>query len=280
LKIEEGVTGLIGPNGAGKSTLIKLMLGLIKPTSGEIRVFGLDPWAHGEDLRRKIGILHEKPIFPKWATGYDLLKLVSKIREVSNIDKEVKETLTNVGLWDARYIRIGEYSAGMIQRLGIAQALIGTPELIILDEPTANLDPKVRVDVLDLLKIVRDRGSSILISTHVLAELEKLCESIIVIEGGVIRDSGNLKGLAKKYYAYSFAIKSSNQKEIADALSNINYVKDITLRKDEILVRTSSPEELLEWLNHQKTKIETFHIKEEPGLLERIYFEATKQEKI
>ena len=138
LTINRGVTGLIGPNGSGKTTLIKIVLGLIRPTGGRVRVFGADPWVKGKYVRSRIGVLHEKPRFPGWATGYDFLKFVGELRGLREPDREAKRMLRMVGLWDARNKRIGEYSAGMVQRLGIAQALIGYPELIILDEPTAN----------------------------------------------------------------------------------------------------------------------------------------------
>lgn len=278
LKLEEGVTGLIGPNGAGKSTLIKLILGLIKPTSGKITVFGLDPWTNGESVRRRIGVLHEKPSFPSWATGYDLLELVGKLRGVDNIDREIEETLTKVGLWDARNSKTAEYSAGMVQRLGIAQAIIGRPEMVILDEPTANLDPKMRVEALEILKAIREEGSSMLISTHILPELERVCESVIIIEKGAIVDNGSLESLAEKNYAHSFAIKANKPKELMETLSQLDYVRDVTLRQDEVSVRTSNPKQLLEKLEKNEKINKISHVREETGLLERIYFEASKQD--
>ena len=275
LKLEEGVTGLIGPNGAGKSTLIKLILGLIRPTSGQISVFGLNPWTNGETVRRRIGVLHEKPSFPSWTTGYELLELVGKLRGVNDLTHEVREALTKVGMWDARDTKIAEYSAGMVQRLGIAQAIIGRPEMVILDEPTANLDPKMRVEALEILKAIREEGSSMLISTHILPELERVCESVIIIEKGTVIDNGSLESLAEKYNAYNFTIKSSEPKELMETLSRIEYVRDITLRQDEVSIRTSNPRQLMEWLDEHKTNIGVTHVREETGLLERIYFEAS-----
>jgi ABC-type multidrug transport system ATPase subunit len=278
LKLEEGVTGLIGPNGAGKSTLIKLILGMIKPTGGKIRVFGLDPWTRGESVRKRVGVLHEKPIFPGWATGIDLLELVGKLRGVNDLDREIKETLTKVGMWDARNAKMAEYSAGMVQRLGIAQAIIGKPEMIILDEPTANLDPKMRAEALEILKAISEEGSSMLISTHILPELERVCESVTIIEKGTVIDNGLLESLAEKYYAYSFTIKSSEPKELMETLSQLKHVRDVTLRQDEVSIRTSNPKQLMEWLDEHKTNVGVTHVREETGLLERIYFGATKQD--
>lgn len=275
LNIEEGVTGLIGPNGAGKSTLIKIILGLIRPTNGEVKVFGLNPWTDGEAVRRRIGVLHEKPSFPGWATGYGLLELVSKLRGLNDLNREIKESLTQVGMWEARNAKIAEYSAGMVQRIGLAQAIIGHPDLVILDEPTANLDPKMRVEALEILKAIKEEGSSMLISTHILPELERVCESVIIIEKGAITDNGSLESLAEKYYAYSFIIKSSKPKKLLETLSQLKWIRDLTLREDEVSVRTSSPRQLMEMLDkHRKTSRIT-HIREETGLLERLYFEAS-----
>jgi len=275
LNIEEGVTGLIGPNGAGKSTMIKLILGLIRPTNGEVKVFGLNPWTSGEAVRKRVGVLHEKPSFPGWATGYGLLELVGKLRGVNDLNREIKKALAQVGMWEARSTKIAEYSAGMVQRLGMAQAIIGCPELVILDEPTANLDPKMRVDALEILKTIREEGSSILISTHILTELERVCESVIIMEKGTITDNGSLESLAEKYYAYSFTIKSNKPKKLLETLSQLKQVRDLTLKEDEVSVRTSSPRQLIEMLDkHRKTSRIT-HIREEAGLLERLYFEAS-----
>jgi len=277
LKLEEGVTGLIGPNGAGKSTLIKLILGMIRPTGGKIKVFGLDPWTRGESVRKRVGVLHEKPIFPGWATGIDLLELVGKLRGVNDLDREIEETLTKVGMWDARNAKTAEYSAGMVQRLGIAQAIIGKPDMIILDEPTANLDPKMRAEALEILKAISEEGSSMLISTHILPELERVCESVVIIEKGTVVDNGPLESLAEKYYAHSFTVKTRNPKRLMDALSKLEHVRDVTLKQDEVTVRTSSPKQLVEWfIKHEKEK--ATQVREETGLLERLYFEASKQE--
>ena len=275
LTVTEGVTGLIGPNGSGKTTLIKLILGLIKPTEGRIRVFDVDPWRRGKFVRSRIGVLHEKPRFPNWATGIDFLKFVAELRGVSNPEREAEEMLRLVGLSDDREKRIGEYSAGMTQRLGLAQAIIGYPPLIILDEPTANLDPKGRVEILDLIeKIHEERNVSFLISTHILPELERVCQNIIILNQGRVIDMGGLKSLAEKYHAYNVTIKPEKPLELMETLKTSKYVKNITLKGDEITLNTSSMERLTEELG--KTEIKISYVRENPGLLERIYIEATK----
>jgi ABC-2 type transport system ATP-binding protein len=202
---------------------------------------------------------------------------VGNLRGVNNLDRKIEETLTKVGMWDARNAKTSEYSAGMVQRLGIAQAIIGKPEMIILDEPTANLDPKMRAEALEILKAISEEGSSMLISTHILPELERVCESVIIIEKGAVVDNGPMESLAEKYYAYSLTVKTRNPKRLMETLSRLEHVRDVTLKQDEVTVRTSSPKQLVEWLGkHEKEK--ATQVREETGLLERLYFEASKQE--
>ena len=277
LRIGSGVTGLIGPNGAGKSTLIKIILGLIRPTRGRVRVFGLDPWVHGESVRMRVGVLHEKPSFPGWATGYELLKFVARLRGIRNPEKEALEALRIVGLSDAGNRSISGYSAGMVQRLGLAQALLGRPDLIILDEPTSNLDPKGRVEMLEVIsEFRRESGSSFLISTHILPELERVCEKLIILHSGRIIHQGTLRESASKYYAYSITIGSDNPMELMKHLRGLKSVRQISIRNGEVKLRTSDPKSVMDALK-EISGLQTSYIREEPGILERIYLEATRK---
>lgn len=278
LTIEEGVTGIIGPNGAGKTTLIKIILGLIKPSRGVVRVFGEDPWVKGKSVRRRIGVLHEKPSFPGWATGYNFLKFVAELRGIEKPGLEAEKVLGLVGLLDAKDRKIREYSAGMVQRLGIAQAIIGFPELIILDEPTANLDPDGRLEVLETIKKIREKNdASFLISTHILPELERVCEFLVIMENGKIMDSGGVEELASKYYAYSLTIKCEEPLKLMEWASSQSIVKDIILRGNSVTLRTSDIKHLMNELHKLPSIAETLHVREEPGLLERIYSETTRR---
>lgn len=279
LRIDRGITGLIGPNGAGKSTLIKIILGLIRPTRGIVRVFGLDPWVHGELIRKRVGVLHEKPRFPGWTSGYKLLKFVAKLRGVKEAEKEALDVLRLVGLSDVGERSISSYSAGMVQRLGLAQALLGRPDLIILDEPTANLDPKGRVEILEVIREFRiESGSTFLLSTHILSELERVCESIVILHGGRILHRGTLKDLASKYYAYRISIGSEKPMELLSFLKDLEYVKEVSVEAGEVRLRTSDPKSLIKALNERNIDFKISYIKEEPGVLERIYLEATQNE--
>ncbi|MDR2700737.1 MAG: ABC transporter ATP-binding protein [Nitrososphaerota archaeon] len=152
LKILRGINGLIGPNGAGKTTSIRLSLGLIKPNAGSAELFGFDCWSNSCAIRSKVGVLYEKLAFYDHSTGIEQLALMAKLKGVSVSLVELKELLKLVELDVSAHDRhIGGYSAGMRQRLGLAQALLGDPELVFLDEPTSNLDPLNRAKILELI---------------------------------------------------------------------------------------------------------------------------------
>ena len=152
LEVPKGVSGLVGPNGSGKTTLINILLGLLKPDDGEAYMLGLDCWRDSYQIKQRVGVLRENPGYPKHLTGNRYLKMIARIRDLPQPEVEVKKALESVELIGAGDRRIGEYSAGMLQRLGLAQALMGDPELIILDEPIANLDPLSRIKLLETIK--------------------------------------------------------------------------------------------------------------------------------
>ncbi|MEM3388469.1 MAG: ABC transporter ATP-binding protein [Thermoproteota archaeon] len=183
VSFNNGVYGLIGPNGSGKTTFIRIMLGLQKPSSGKILVFGKDPFrSHGQVCSR-IGYLREKCAFPKWVTGIEYLKHVSRLKRVEFDQSILTHPIVKGGFLTRK---IGTYSAGMIQRLGLIQALVGDPSLIVLDEPSTNLDPLGRVEMVGLVKEIKHDNKTIVVSTHILEDLEQICDFIIVMKGGRI----------------------------------------------------------------------------------------------
>ncbi|MFX1566207.1 MAG: ABC transporter ATP-binding protein [Promethearchaeota archaeon] len=187
LTCPSGIIGLLGPNGAGKSTLIKILMGLVLPTSGQASIFGLDCRRNTKDLHKRIGILHEKPNFPSTFTANQFLQFVCELYEVTNSRERIHTVLDMVDLLVNRDEKIGNFSAGMVQRLGLAQSLIGTPDLVILDEPTANLDPLGRVKVLRQIRQLHEEfRTSFLISSHILHDIERVCDYIILIDLGTI----------------------------------------------------------------------------------------------
>jgi len=192
---EGRIIGLIGPNGAGKSTLIKLSLGYLIPTSGSITLLN-EPPGSLKALSR-IGYLPEHASFPLDLKGEELLTYVGMLfgKRGKELKRRVWELLERVGLKEAGARRIGSYSKGMMQRLGLAQALIGDPYLLILDEPMTGLDPVGRREVKELLRELHRSGVSIFFSSHILEDVEHLCHDLIVIVGGQIRYAGSLPEL-------------------------------------------------------------------------------------
>ncbi len=187
LRVGRGVTGLVGANGAGKSTLIKILLGLLRPTSGGATLLGFDVETHGPTLRQYVGYMPEHDCLPPDVNATDFVIHMARINGLPSAAarERAAETLRHVGLFEERYRPIGTYSTGMKQRVKLAQALVHDPKLLMLDEPTNGLDPAGRDEMLDLIRrIGREFGISMLMSSHLLGELERVCDHLVVIDAG------------------------------------------------------------------------------------------------
>lgn len=199
LTLREGETiALVGHNGAGKTTLIKLMLGLIRPSAGTVRVLGENPSAGEFAARRRLGYLPENVSFNMALTGRETLGFYARLKHASLAD--VAGLLENVGLTAAADRRVGGYSKGMRQRLGLAQALLGDPRVLLLDEPTTGLDPALRSSFYDIVESLRARGATVLLSSHALTELEGKADRVIIVNRGVKIADGTideLRGIAR-----------------------------------------------------------------------------------
>ncbi len=195
IEVGEGeLVGLLGPNGAGKSTLVKIACGLVTPTAGAAAVCGAP--AGSVEAHRELGYLAELFRFPDWCTGEELLVLHQKLAGSEGGAAERGELLELVGLSDAGGRRIGTMSKGMQQRLGLAQALIGSPRMLLLDEPTSALDPAGRRTVRALLEELRGRGISVLLNSHLLSEVELVCDRVAIIARGALVAAGTPAELA------------------------------------------------------------------------------------
>jgi ABC-2 type transport system ATP-binding protein len=185
--VDAGVIGLVGANGAGKSTFIKIMLGLLAPTSGSVRVFDLDPVTQTDRVRARVGYMPENDCLPPDVSAAEF---VTHLGRMSGLPKtaareRASEALRHVGLYEERYRQIGGYSTGMKQRVKLAQALVHDPDLLLLDEPTNGLDPAGRDAMLSLVhRIGNEFGISVVVCSHLLGEVERICDSLIAIEGG------------------------------------------------------------------------------------------------
>jgi ABC-2 type transport system ATP-binding protein len=189
------VFGFLGPNGAGKTTTVKILLGLVKATRGEARIFG-QPAGHPE-ARRRIGYLPENFRFHDWLTGAGLLDVHGRLAGLSTQERRerIPEVLDMVGLTGRGNDKIRAYSKGMTQRIGLAQALIHNPDLILLDEPTSALDPVGRHEVRDLIRSLAARGMTVFLNSHLLSEVEMVCDRVAIVDRGRVVRSGQLQDL-------------------------------------------------------------------------------------
>ena len=193
-QVNGGITGLLGPNGAGKSTAIKLFLGLIKPTSGSAEVMGVRPYESVE-VRSRLGYMPEHDCLPSSITASEFLTHMAQVSGLppSHARTRAADVLRHVGLDEERYRSIGEYSTGMQQRVKLAQALVHDPVLVLLDEPTAGLDPAGREEMLVLIRRTgREFGISIVLSSHLMGDVERTCDRVIVLDGGHVTEEGEV----------------------------------------------------------------------------------------
>ncbi len=196
LTIAKGeVFGLLGPNGSGKTTTIKLLLGLIRPSKGDAFVLGRDPGDLA--VRARVGYLPEETYLWKFLTADETLAFVGRLFELPAAEsaRRAEVLLAQVGLGHARGRRVGEYSKGMARRLGLAQALINDPELVILDEPTSGLDPVGSAEVKDLIVSLKKAGKTVLLSSHLLADVEDVCDRIAILHRGRLAEQGRVDEL-------------------------------------------------------------------------------------
>jgi ABC-2 type transport system ATP-binding protein len=237
LELSPGVIGLVGANGAGKSTLIKLLLGLLEPTSGSAKVLGYDAARDGPTLRQYIGYMPEHDCLPNDVSATEF---VSHMAQVSGLPagaarERTAETLRHVGLFEERYREMRGYSTGMKQRVKLAQALVHDPRLMLLDEPTNGLDPRGRADMLDLIRrIGSEFGVPIILSSHLLGEIERVCDHLVEIAGGCLVRSVAISTLTRATEVLIVEVDGENQ-----ALANRLASEGLTVQRDGRLLLVS-----------------------------------------
>jgi ABC-2 type transport system ATP-binding protein len=200
LSVEPGSIGLIGQNGAGKSTLLKILLGLIRPTRGRGSVLGCDLHRQTHELRLRIGFMPEAESFLPGMKGVDLVSLAGELSGMPRLQarRRAHEVLSYLGLDEVRYRKCEDYSVGMKQRLKLAAALVHDPQLLLLDEPTAGLDPDGRESMLKLLRAIAERhGKSLILSTHLLGDIERVCQQVIIVDRGKVLGVGPIHELCQ-----------------------------------------------------------------------------------
>jgi ABC-2 type transport system ATP-binding protein len=244
-KLDGGIVGLLGPNGAGKSTLIKMMAGLLRPSRGTIRVYGADPF-DDPGVRCRIGYApeHEK-------TWDDLtgLELVTAMARLSGVDPAKAEAtaaaaLAQMGMTDAMRRAVKGYSKGMRQRTKLATAIAHDPDFLLLDEPLTGVDPMARIDIIKRIKELADKGKTIVISSHVLYEIEALTSEILVIYRGQVLAEGNVFEIRKLIDKRPHRIKlvCDKPRQVAGALAAADHIVQIGFERDGMLIETRDPD--------------------------------------
>lgn len=241
---ERKVYGFLGQNGAGKSTTIRMLLSLVRPSEGDIRIFGLDLFTHRKEILRKTGAIIEKPDLYKYLTAKENLNLFALMSGIKLSEKQIMEKLDKVGLAERAGSKIKTYSQGMKQRLGIAVALVHDPDLIILDEPMNGLDPQGIADIRNLINhLSKNLGKTVFISSHLLSEMEQVADSLLIIHKGKKIAEGSMNELLNPEQS-RIEIETRSPKELelmlkqtawASKIVSINGQKIIMqLKKDEV----------------------------------------------
>ncbi len=233
------VYGLLGPNGSGKSTTLKILLGLVTPNQGRAMIFGQD--SRDYHSRRDVGFLPENPYFYKFLTAAETLRFYGKVCGMGGtlLNKRIDELIHLVGLEDARDRRIGGFSKGMLQRIGLAQALIQDPRLVVLDEPTAGVDPAGSHQIRDLILDLKKRGKTVLLTSHLLEQVQEICDRVGIMARGEMIREGALADLV--------SVKNQTEFVIENATPEIRSQIEILLQNSPAkLLSTRQPQRSLE----------------------------------
>ncbi|MEH7224602.1 ABC transporter ATP-binding protein [Bacillus sp. JJ1566] len=269
-------TALLGPNGAGKTTTLRMLAGLLHPTSGKIAFDGME----NGDNRKYIGYLPQHPVFYNWMSATEFLVYVGQLAHLPKKESQQKadELLELVGIADAKKKKIGGFSGGMKQRLGIAQAMIHEPKLVMLDEPVSALDPVGRREVIEMMRELKKK-TTILFSTHVLHDAEEVCDDIVIIRKGELALSDSLAGLRKKHQHDVIVIEA--EKDITDwanGLTAIESVQEVTVERTTATIVVTqldaSRNAILQDILIKKIPVSTFKIGQ--SSLEDVFMKVVK----
>jgi len=272
LEINKGnVYGILGPNGSGKSTTLGIVLNVVNKTSGDYKWFGGKLETH--EALKKVGAIIERPNFYPYMTAYENLKLVCNIKEIS--ESKIDEKLELVGLHDRKNSKFKTFSLGMKQRLAIASALLNDPEILILDEPTNGLDPQGIRQIRDIIKLIASHGTTILLASHLLDEVEKVCSHVLVLQKGKMLYSGKVDGIMSN--EGFFELQSENLNYLTQVLSQLAAVEKTSLEDGKVLVYLKTPMEASELNSYLFQKgIVLNHLVKRKFSLEEQFLELTK----
>jgi len=243
LKVEKGqIYGFLGPNGAGKTTTILMLLGILKPTEGEIYIMGEPLSKNPLDIKRRIGVVSEKQYLYKDMTAWEYLNFFADLYGVKNKEKRIDELLSAVNLIDVKDRKLGAFSRGMQQKLGFTRALLHDPDLLLLDEPVSGLDPTGIKQIRDLIEKENKKGRTVFISSHLLSEVEKLCSKVAIINRGKLLAEDSMDNLRRKLTDFvQIEVELTEvSKDILDTLRSFDFIKEIHQEKNVLTLKVTT----------------------------------------
>jgi ABC-2 type transport system ATP-binding protein len=259
LKVEKNaIHGFLGPNGAGKTTTIKVLVGLLRPDGGSVRVLGQEVRGDRADVRLRMGYMPELPKFPKHLKGWELLDIYGRMYGMNEQDRkeQIPKLLEMVGLKGRERDLIGKYSKGMQQRLGIAQALLNAPELVILDEPSLGLDPVGMVEVRELVRGIAKEGMTVFISSHLLFEVEQICSHVTIIHRGASLVSDTLQNVSNKLSGpTALQVEVAKLSEaVVEVVKKLPFVSNVSRDGNTLIIELKTRDDVRPQVSQEITK--------------------------
>jgi ABC-2 type transport system ATP-binding protein len=258
-KVEKNtIHGFLGPNGAGKTTTIKVLVGLLKPNEGTIKVLGQEVHGDRPDIRSRMGYMPELPKFPKHLKGWELLDIYGKMYGMTAQERreQIPRLLETAGLKGREKDLVGKYSKGMQQRLGIAQALLNEPELVILDEPSLGLDPIGMVEVRELMKEIAKEGVTVFVSSHLLFEVEQICDHVTIIHHGASLVSDTLQNVSSKLAGpTTLQIEVTSLSDMTfEAVKKLPFVSNVSQEGNTLTIELKTRDDVRPQISQEITK--------------------------
>ena len=278
LQVDRGeIFGFLGPNGAGKSTTLKILMHLLHPTSGKARILG-EP-VDSVTVRRKIGFLPENPYFYDYLTPEELLTYVGRLFGIRQpeLSKKVNSLLDTIGLTDARSVQLRKFSKGMVQRIGIAQAIINDPEIVFLDEPMSGLDPLGRMEVRRIITALKGKGVTVFFSSHILPDVEALCDRVGILNKGKLQEVGALDEILKVRIEGHEVILAGWSEETLEVMRH--SCEEVRTMGDRLRIRIGNSEQMEAILRSVfEQKLELISMNPIRPSLEEYFFEEIKKQ--
>jgi ABC-2 type transport system ATP-binding protein len=254
LAVEDGeIFGFLGPNGAGKTTTLKILMGLVLPSAGSAKILGKD--LDDPSMKAQIGFLPEQPYFYDYLTGRELLRYYGRLSGVESpqLDGKVEAVLERVGLKDAGNVQLRKYSKGMLQRAGIAQAILHNPRVVFLDEPMSGLDPMGRREVRNLIEELKSEGKTVFFSTHILSDAEALCDRVAIIHLGELRGVGAVAALTAGVHSNVEIVWAG--KSVPEKIKNLGTEYHVAGDTTRVVVPEQNQDSVLEALRNERLRL-------------------------